>query len=253
MVKLIVWDAGHGGKDPGAVANGIKEKDIALHIANEAARRLEARYEGVSCLLTRSNDVYLALSERTNKANAAKADLLVSVHCNAGGGAGGFESFIYNGISKGQSATSNFQSAVHTEIMKRLTPLGINDRGQKRGDLHMCRESKMPAVLTENLFVDVASDAGKLKQDVVLEALIEGHVEGVAAYLKLTAMNNKQPQKQQGKPTSSHKAIKINVNGKVVNNGIEIDGVTYAPVRSLAEQLGAQVVWDGDKVSVLTK
>ncbi|MCR8844039.1 N-acetylmuramoyl-L-alanine amidase [Paenibacillus sp. SC116] len=253
MVKLVAWDAGHGGKDPGAVANGIKEKDIALQIVSEAARRLEARYEGIRCLLIRSNDVYVSLSERTNKANAAKADLLISVHCNAGGGAGGFESFIYNGIGKGQSTTSNFQHAVHTEIMKRLKPLGINDRGQKRGDLHMCRESNMPAVLTENLFVDVASDAGKLKQDAVLEALIEGHVEGVAAYLKLITTSNKPPKKQQDKPTSMYKPIHIDVNGKPVKSGIEIEGVTYAPVRSLAEQLGAQVVWDGDKVSVITK
>ncbi|GAC43004.1 S-layer homology domain-containing protein, partial [Paenibacillus popilliae] len=79
-----------------------------------------------------------------------------------------------------------------------------NDRGQKKQDLHMCRESRMPAVLTENLFVDVANDAARLKQPVVIEAIIAGHVAGIAKYLKL------QPKKaQQAKPKPPTKATNI--------------------------------------------
>ncbi|NEZ43205.1 N-acetylmuramoyl-L-alanine amidase [Paenibacillus alvei] len=196
MTEVVVeWDSGHGGRDPGSAGNGVVEKDIALQVATEAAKRLERDYEGVKCLLTRSSDVYLTLKERTNKANAAGADLFISIHCNAGGGKGGFESFTYSGTR--DAATVAFQDALHTEIMKQLQPFGVIDRGQKKKDLHVCRETRMPAVLTENLFVDVASDAGKLKRPEVIEAIISGHVSGVAKFLKL------QPKKEQQKPQAS--------------------------------------------------
>ncbi|GAC43888.1 S-layer homology domain-containing protein, partial [Paenibacillus popilliae] len=77
-----------------------------------------------------------------------------------------------------------------------------NDRGQKKQDLHMCRESRMPAVLTENLFVDVAADAARLKRPEVIEAIISGHVAGVAKYLKLQ-------RKQAHNPKSPAKATNI--------------------------------------------
>ncbi|GAC43368.1 N-acetylmuramoyl-L-alanine amidase, partial [Paenibacillus popilliae] len=153
-MKKVWIDAGHGGKDPGASGNGVVEKDIALQVATEAARRLEKEYEGVQCLLSRYMDCYLTLQERTDRANATGADILISIHCNAGGGAGGFESFTYCGVQ--DEATDTLQDVLHTEIMSRLQAYGANDRGQKKQDLHMCRESRMPAVLTENLFVDVA-------------------------------------------------------------------------------------------------
>lgn len=175
-----VWiDAGHGGKDPGAVANGIQEKDIALKVSLGIKERLEAEYEDVQVLLSRSTDVFLELKERTSKANAAGADILVSIHCNAGGGNGGFESFRYRSASK---ESIKLQNTLHKAI---VTKLGGIDRGKKKQNLHMVRESKMPAVLTENLFVDVVADADRLKQASVINAIIDGHVKGIAAYLGL--------------------------------------------------------------------
>lgn len=194
-MKKIWIDAGHGGRDSGAVGNGVKEKDIALRVATEIAKRLESQYDGVKCYLSRSTDVFLELKERTDRANAAGADVLVSVHCNAGGGVGGFESFTYSGTK--DAATAAFQDVLHGEVMGRLKPFEIRDRGQRKKDLHVCRESRMPAVLTENLFVDVAADAAKLKRPEVIEAIISGHVVGVAKYLGL------KPKQQQPKPPAS--------------------------------------------------
>ncbi|RAW13588.1 N-acetylmuramoyl-L-alanine amidase [Paenibacillus taichungensis] len=177
---LKVWiDAGHGGKDPGAVSNGIQEKDIALKVSLGIKNRLEADYENVQVLLSRSTDVFLELRDRTAKANAAGADILVSIHCNAGGGKGGFESFRYTSASEN---SIKLQDKLHKAIMGKL---GGIDRGQKAQNLHMVRESKMPAVLTENLFIDVAPDADRLKQTTVINAIIDGHVQGIAAYLGL--------------------------------------------------------------------
>lgn len=185
----IVWiDAGHGGKDPGAVGNGLLEKAIALTVSLGVQQRLEADYEGVQVQHSRSTDEFLELKERTDAANKARADLLVSIHCNAGGGAGGFESFRYTNAS---ASSRSLQNVLHTEIMTALKPFGVIERGQKAANLHMVRESKMPAVLTENLFIDVATDAAKLKRQEVIDALIAGHVAGIAKYLGLKQKEGK--------------------------------------------------------------
>lgn len=88
----VMIDPGHGGKDPGAVApDGRHEKDVALEIALELARRLEAK--GLRVLLTRGTDVFIELQRRPEMANEQGADLLVSVHANASESRalGGFE------------------------------------------------------------------------------------------------------------------------------------------------------------------
>nr|WP_311295078.1 N-acetylmuramoyl-L-alanine amidase [Paenibacillus sp. MER TA 81-3] len=96
------------------------------------------------------------------------------------------ERCCYSGVSR-RAARRNHEP---------LKPFGVRDRGQKKKDLYVCRESLMPAVLTENLFVDVAADAARLKRPEVIEAIVVGHVAGVAKYLKL------QPKKAQQPPAS---------------------------------------------------
>lgn len=181
-MKKVWIDAGHGGKDPGAVGNGLKEKDIALEVSLGVRKLLEQDYEDVQVLLTRSTDVFYELSDRTKAANKAGADLLISIHCNAGGGSGGFESFRF---TNAMTASITLQNVLHTEIVAALKPFGVIDRGQKSANLHMVRESKMPAVLTENLFIDVAADADKLNRTEVIEALIVGHVKGIVKIIGL--------------------------------------------------------------------
>lgn len=78
----VILDAGHGGKDPGNMGNGHKEKDIALNIVLEIGKRLES-LPGVKVIYTRKTDVFVELKDRANIANKAKADLFVSVHCNS--------------------------------------------------------------------------------------------------------------------------------------------------------------------------
>lgn len=79
--KTIVVDPGHGGKDPGAAANGVTEKNVNLAIGLELEKVLRA--QGYNVIMTRRTDVYLKLQERTDIANNANADLFVSVHVNA--------------------------------------------------------------------------------------------------------------------------------------------------------------------------
>lgn len=245
-MKKVWIDAGHGGKDPGAVANGLKEKDIVLSVALEIKKRLETNYDGVQVLLSRSTDVFLELAERTSLANKAGADILVSIHCNAGGGSGGFETFRY---TKASAASAALQNVLHTEIIDTLNKVavGVINRGKKSDNLHMVRVSKMPAVLTENLFLDVATDAAKLKKNVVIQAIIDGHVIGISKYLGLK-------KKGEGSQVNNDNKVAVLVNGKRVADGVLDNGTTYTPARAVAVALGASVTYDAaSKIVNITK
>jgi N-acetylmuramoyl-L-alanine amidase len=192
----IVLDAGHGGHDPGAVANGLKEKDLTLTIVKHIGRLL-GEYEGAEVFYTRTDDRYLSLEERAAIANKLKADLLISVHINAGGGTG-FESFIYNGgVSQ---ATIAYQNVIHQEIMKAIG--NVKDRGKKRANYAVLRLTNMPAILTENLFIDNANDAAKLKSEQFLLQIAHGHAQGI-----VKAFGLKKKAKQQPKEKASDKKL----------------------------------------------
>lgn len=84
-IKIIVLDAGHGGKDPGAVGKLSREKDIALEITLKLGKRIEKEMPGVKVIYTRATDVYPELHERPALANKHHADLFVSIHLNSAG------------------------------------------------------------------------------------------------------------------------------------------------------------------------
>ncbi|MBP2242361.1 N-acetylmuramoyl-L-alanine amidase [Cytobacillus eiseniae] len=176
MAKFFI-DPGHGGTDVGAVANGLQEKNLTLAIAKKI-RDFLLQYENTEVRLSRDTDKTLSLKQRTDMANAWGADYLISVHINAGGGTG-FESYIHTNASK---ASVNFQNIIHPEIVKQLD---FTDRGKKRANFHMVRESNMPAILTENGFIDTQADANKLKQDAYITRIAQGHVNGVVEAFRL--------------------------------------------------------------------
>lgn len=79
----VIIDAGHGGKDHGAIDNGVREKDINLGVAREVAAYLRKHYKDVKVVMTRDKDVFLSLQQRADAANQAKGDLFVSIHTNS--------------------------------------------------------------------------------------------------------------------------------------------------------------------------
>jgi N-acetylmuramoyl-L-alanine amidase len=172
MVRIVL-DAGHGGTDSGAVGNGLREKDLTLNIVKKIGNLLND-YEGVEVHYTRTDDRFLELSERAAIANKLNADYFISVHINAGGGTG-FESYIYNGNVSAK--TIAYQNVIHGEIVRAIG--NVTDRGKKRANYAVLRETNMPAILTENLFIDNANDAAKLKSEQFLQQVAYGHVQGI--------------------------------------------------------------------------
>ena len=188
MVKIYL-DPGHGGNDSGAVGNGLREKDLTLTIARKIRDQL-LNYQNVQVRMSRDSDKTMSLKQRTDDANSWGADYLISVHINAGGGTG-FESYIYNGNYSGKPETNRKRNIIHDEIMKQLP--GVRDRGKKEANFHMLRESRMQAVLTENLFIDNKDDADKLKQDAWLDRIAQGHVNGLVKVFNLKPKESPQP------------------------------------------------------------
>lgn len=168
----IFLDAGHGGKDSGAIGFGLKEKDLTLTIVKKIGELL-GDYEGVNVLYSRTDDRFLELSERADLANKAKADFFLSVHINATPSGTGFETFIHNEAS---SKSVAYQNVIHPEIFKQLGR--VKDRGKKRANYAVLRQTHMPAILTENLFIDNPDDNKLLKQEAFIDKVAQGHVNG---------------------------------------------------------------------------
>jgi len=208
MAKKVFLDPGHGGSDPGAVANGLKEKDLTLKIAKAAEKYLKEKYEGITVKMSRTGDSNPSLSARAKAANDWGADYFVSIHINSGGGTG-FESYIFNGTVS--SKTKEYQKKVHQVI---AAGDGWADRGMKRANFAVLRETRMSAILTENGFIDRAEDAKKLKDSKFIDLLGELHADGIAKALGLKKKSKPVPSPAPSpdpKPSGLHRVI---VDGK---------------------------------------
>ncbi|WP_428908544.1 N-acetylmuramoyl-L-alanine amidase [Niallia sp. Krafla_26] len=177
MVKIFI-DPGHGGSDPGAVGNGLQEKNLTLSIATRVREIITSEYENVSIQMSRTGDQTVSLISRTNAANRWGADFYLSIHINSGGGTG-FETYRYPGSGR---STSTYQQKIHESIMAEIN---LRDRGAKQANFHVLRETTMPSVLTENGFIDNRNDAALLRNLNFIESLARGHANGVASALNL--------------------------------------------------------------------
>lgn len=148
MEKKVFLSAGHGGTDPGATANGLKEKDINLQTLLACKDELERH--GVTVVCSRTKDENDPVSQEVKEANASGADIAVSFHANAGGG-DGFEAFYWSKSAEGKKLASLGE--------KYVKALGQNSRGIKSGNkLSFVKNTTMTAVLFESFFLDNAKD-----------------------------------------------------------------------------------------------
>lgn len=189
-MKLYL-DPGHGGTDSGAQGNGLNEKDITLKIAQKIQEILTNKYENITVKLSRTSDISKSLSQRTNEANTWGADFYLSIHINAADSTAGqgYEDYIYSGLSD-TSRSATYQNIIHQEVMK---VNGLTDRGQKKANFHVLRESSMNALLSENGFITNTHDAALMKQASWLEKVAQGHVNGLAKAFNLKLKPNPAP------------------------------------------------------------
>ncbi|MBM7839608.1 N-acetylmuramoyl-L-alanine amidase [Alkalihalobacillus xiaoxiensis] len=174
----IFLDPGHGGSDPGAVGNGLQEKNLTLSIATRVRDILLNEYQGVEVRMSRTTDVFIGLDQRTQQANAWNANYFMSIHINAGGGTG-FESFVHTNAS---AESVRLQGIIHPAIIQQMN---VTNRGLKRANFAVLRTSNMPAILTENLFIDRAADADLLRSPAYLDRIARGHANGLAQAFNL--------------------------------------------------------------------
>ena len=149
---IVVIDPGHGGKDPGALYNGVSEKFLNLDIAMKLGKKLEE--VGVTVLYTRKTDISVGLGERADFANKAKADLFVSIHNNS----------LPSKLSYGGSETLYTITPADNEKRYKINSIGLatilqnemvstlktTNRGLiYRPNLAVLRRTNMPSVITE--------------------------------------------------------------------------------------------------------
>ncbi|MDT8858819.1 N-acetylmuramoyl-L-alanine amidase [Alkalihalobacillus sp. MEB130] len=177
--RVIAIDPGHGGRDPGAVGNGLQEKDIVLAVGLELEKKLKSA--GAKPIMTRNRDVFIELNQRAKIANDAKADIFVSIHVNSGPSGGhGTETWI-----SASSASSKESRDLAEKINKRLVEeLGTRDRGVKTANFAVLRETNMPSVLVELGFITNSSDASLMKRSNFNERAANAIYKGIEDYYR---------------------------------------------------------------------
>ena len=217
-LRKIVLDPGHGGKDPGAIgAGGIAEKDIVLSVARKLARKLKAEL-GVQVVLTRQDDRFVPLEERTALANGENADLFISLHVNASlnSEASGIETYYLDNttdeaairlaarenrtsrrnISDLQFILSDMMQNMKLEdsitLAHRLQGalvggmakvMGeVKDLGVKKALFHVLVGARMPSVLVEMFFISNRVEERAMSQDSHQDAMVEALYEGIQKF-----------------------------------------------------------------------
>ncbi len=176
--KTIVVDAGHGGNKSGAVYEDIMEKDLTLSMSKMLEKKLLAM--GYNVIMTRSTDIYMNLYERADIANAAEADLFISVHCNASATNRDFQgifTYYHPSSNRGRRLAETLQP-----YMAKAT--GGIDRGVLKDDFVVLRETKMCAVLIETGFMTNHEELMRLADKTYQDKLMQGVADGLTAYLK---------------------------------------------------------------------
>ena len=179
--KVLLLDAGHGGKDPGTSGNGMQEKNLNLTIAQKIAQKLQG--SGIKVYMTRDSDVYPENSTRAKTANDI-ADLMVSIHMNSGPETANGTETLYqvHANDNGERLTSK-QLA---EILqgKVVSATGNTNRGAKLWtDVLILNRTTVPSVIVEVIFITNTGDALKISnpayQDQVAQAIADGIQEAV--------------------------------------------------------------------------
>src|SRR5690625_5252077 len=239
MTKVIAIDAGHGINTPGKrTPDDEREWSFNSIVAQSIIDNLK-KYDGIKTVRlddpTGKRDV--PLRERTNKANSAKADILISCHHNAKTGKWGnwtgTETYHYPGSTKGKQLAQ----AIHPAVVKAYK---LRDGGIKSANFHMLRESHMPAILIEGGFMDSLIDIKKLRDKKVLKQAGKNIADAIARYFNLRKKTNKTTTKSSNKKSSSKSSKKSTYKGSSIVDYLKSVGQSssFAHRKKLAQRYG---------------
>ena len=173
---VVIVDAGHGGKDPGAIGiGGLQEKNVILPISRRIAQLLEQ--QGVQAVMTRDSDYFIDLQQRVDIAERRDADLFVSIHANSipsRPDVSGLETYYFD-------SGHGLAQTIHSNILQNVN---VRDRRVRKARFYVLRKSSMPSVLVEVGFVTGREDAPRLGTTAYQNQLAEAIVRGIMQYIK---------------------------------------------------------------------
>lgn len=184
MATKIFIDAGHGGPDPGAVANNVTEQYVNLNVARELAGLLrdggyevmEYRTSPTENVLTNKNQ---DLTNRASMANNWGADYFISIHTNSSlnPSANGFEAYVY----KLESVSEKLAKSIVSSVVNRL---GSKNNGVKSANFAVLRRTRMPAVLLELGYLTNPTEALNLNSSAWQKAMAKAIYDGIYNFVK---------------------------------------------------------------------
>ncbi len=177
--KIIMLDAGHGGSDPGALGNGLVEKNVTLDVVSRLKQKLELA--GATVLLTRSGDTFPSLQARAKQSTKSSADIFVSVHANkaAASTGNGIEVYYYTGSSATKTNSSKLAAAVQKHL---VASSGLKNRGVKTANFYVIKYNNKPGILAEIGFLSGDEDSLVLRSNEGKESLADGLYLGINEY-----------------------------------------------------------------------
>lgn len=187
LEKVIVIDAGHGGKDPGTIGfSGNYEKDINLDISKKLKEKLKSN--GYKVILTRDNDEYVDNLLRAKLANKKRARVFISIHGNAmenNSSTNGVQVLFY---PNRESTIGDLNNNELAQIMMNslINGTGANDKGIiEREDLIVLNQTKMPAIIIECAFLSNENEEKLLLTDDYQDKIVDSIIDGLEEYFSL--------------------------------------------------------------------
>lgn len=227
-IETVVIDAGHGGKDPGAIGpGGLQEKDITLYVGKKLGKILKQKH-GVNIIYTRDKDIYVPLNERTEIANSRKADLFISIHVNASEKrkTRGIETYFLNWTNDREALkvaarenkiSINKMEKIQDGLQMILQDLARNNKREEsmrlahsvqnslvdtlRGDyskienlgvkyalFYVLVGAEMPSILVEISFISNHEEEKRLAADSYRDKVAEAIAKGIDAYISQSTL-----------------------------------------------------------------
>ncbi len=177
---VILVDPGHGGRDPGAIGNGIQEKNVVLPISLFVGQSLQSM--GYTVYYSRTNDVEVDLAPRVSLAERVNADVFVSIHANSlasrSSNVNGVETFYARGSSMGRELATYVQSQI-------IADTRANDRGPKAAGFYVIARTSMPAILVETGFVTNPTEAANLNNPNYQKVMANAIAKGIDQFMRV--------------------------------------------------------------------